>query len=128
MPWRQEWSRENPRIDEEHRRLYRLMGHLEHAIVEDSRPDRTAKAIGLLCDRMAAHFDVEETVAAQADTESCTILRDDHTNLLWILDRLRAVPASDKGHRVETLREFMGALSRHDNDVDVPLFRMMAQH
>lgn len=112
----------DPVIDEEHHRLYRMMNRLEPVIVADGDCGRAAKAIRILCQRMAEHFHVEEELFVTADWASRQVMIRDHRDLLAMLATLADIPEQEAGRRRALFAAFLEALARHDNDVDAPLF------
>jgi len=118
-----EEGRADPEITVEHDQLYAKLARLEPIIVEDRRPASVQRAVTVLFRRMAAHFAMEEEFAAVAAPQSCGLLQHEHFELLAMLARLREIPPARRDQRERAYRDFVGALARHDAELDVPLFR-----
>ncbi|MBI3447082.1 MAG: hemerythrin domain-containing protein [Magnetospirillum sp.] len=118
------WDHEDcdPAIEAEHTRLYRMMNRLEPVIIQGQSDSKIARAIQILHDRMAEHFQVEEELFITADWDSRRVMLDDHRQLLEMLARLGRLPPQDEHARKVLFHAFLEALVRHDNDVDAPLF------
>ena len=112
----------DPAIEAEHTRLYRMMNRLEPVIVQGQTESKVARAIQILHDRMADHFQVEEELFITADWDSRRVMLEDHRQLLEMLTRLGRLPPGDEHARRVLFSAFLEALVRHDNDVDAPLF------
>jgi hemerythrin len=118
------WDHEDcdPLIETEHTRLYRMMNKLEPVIILECNGVKVARAISMLQKRMADHFHVEEELFVTADWESRQVMIRDHRDLLSMLSTLADIPADDLEARRGLFTAFLEALTRHDNDVDAPLF------
>lgn len=119
------WDYEDcdPAIEAEHTKLYHLMNRLEPVILEGGAEAAISRAIHVLYTRMAEHFRIEEQLFATTDWQSRKLMRDDHQRLLALLDQLSHLAPDDAGGRRFLFTSFLTALSRHDADVDAPLFR-----
>ncbi len=109
-------------VDEEHHKLYRMMNRLEPAILAADKPEALERAIGMLYQRMAQHFDYEEELAFGITPDEFAVLHKAHKAILDLLARLRALPVGDMDARRRMFGEFQAALARHDNEIDMPLF------
>ena len=114
----------DPQIDDEHHKLYRMMGRLEPVILDGHHHDTIERAIRRLRQRMVQHFEMEEELVDTADAGSIALLHDDHHAILEILERLGNLAADDGTGRRRVFAEFLQALATHDTAVDTPLFRM----
>lgn len=112
----------DPVIEAEHTRLYRMMNRLEPVIIEGRSEDKVARAIHMLQERMADHFQMEEELFITADWASRQVMIRDHRDLLSMLAVLSEIPPQDGEARRKLFADFLEALTRHDNDVDAPLF------
>lgn len=112
----------DPAIEAEHHRLYRMMDRLEPVIVEGENESKVSRAINMLRARMAVHFQVEEELFVTADWESRRVMVEDHRRLLAMLATLADITPHDHMARKQLFTDFLEALTRHDNDVDAPLF------
>ena len=109
-------------IDGVHHRLYRAIDRLEPIITNGVNEDAVMRAIHLLYARMERHFTVEEDLAEVNAPAACPALKADHGKLLAILWQMSIVPVDDGATRTRMLRQFEAALTRHDRDLDGPLF------
>jgi hemerythrin len=112
----------DPLIEAEHNRLYRMMDRLEPVIVEGHNEGKVTRAINMLRARMAVHFKVEEELFVTADWDSRQMMIQDHRRLLAMLSTLAEIDPHDQTARKRLFTEFLEALTRHDTDVDAPLF------
>ncbi|MDO8606670.1 MAG: hypothetical protein Q7R40_09055 [Phaeospirillum sp.] len=121
------WNSQNPEIDAEHKKLNQMVSSLAAVVRNDSGLGLSTEAIDILIERMKLHFALEERNAARIDSESRDILHEDHTLLLARLDRVRqAMTLRDHKEATSRLQAFIAALDKHDAEIDIPLFRMMA--
>ncbi len=122
-----EWSSHDPEIDVEHHKLHQMVSSLAAVINNDAGRGLPGEAVDILKERLTLHFGLEEQSAARVDAESCRILHEDHTHLLAMLERVKAAMADKNPAEVkQRLGSFIDALNKHDSEIDVPLFRMMA--
>ncbi|TAN67449.1 MAG: hypothetical protein EPN20_06845 [Magnetospirillum sp.] len=122
-----DWASQNPEIDAEHKKLHQMVSSLTAVVKNDSGLGLSTEAVDILIERMNQHFGLEERSAARIDTESRDILHEDHTQLLTLLERVReAMTRRDGPEAHHRLLTFVAALDKHDLEIDVPLFRMMA--
>ncbi|MBX9633954.1 MAG: hemerythrin domain-containing protein [Magnetospirillum sp.] len=122
----QDWQTENPKVDDDHLKLGRMVASLSVVIANGGTPTIVAEAIDVLRERLRLHFRMEEAVAGKADLESRAILEGDHAQLLTMLDGLAAAACprgTDLGSRLDA---FIKAAERHEAEVDVPLFHLLA--
>lgn len=121
------WASQNPEIDVEHKRLNQMVASLAAVIRIDSGLGLSTEAIDILIERMKLHFALEERNAAQVDLESRDILHEDHALLLTRLDQVKqAMKGHNRDEASRRLQSFITALDKHDLEIDIPLFRMMA--
>jgi hemerythrin len=127
-PWNNpDWTSENPEIDAEHAKLNKMVSSLAAVVKNDATLGLSTEAVDILIERMKLHFGLEERSAAKIDAESCDILREDHAELLKLLMRVKdSMRQRDSAEAQTRLQAFVAALAKHDAEVDIPLFRMMA--
>lgn len=124
MEWREDWQTDDPAIDEEHRALYRMVRSLAAVVRNGGSQAIVWEAVDVLRERLLLHFSSEEAIAGQHDREAAKILREDHAGVLASLARLRQ-SATEGQDPKPALEEFLSTLTRHDREVDVPLFRLI---
>jgi hemerythrin-like metal-binding protein len=112
----------NPRIDEEHKNLHRMLSSLRAVVVAGHDPQLIIEAISVMKERMKLHFQAEESEAQGCSGHALLGLQQDHKALLETLEKLRAAASEPVAIRKEALNEFMAALDRHDREVDRPFF------
>ena len=122
-----DWASRNPEIDAEHAKLNQMVSSLAAVVRNDATLGLSTEAIDILIERMKLHFGLEERSAAKIDLESCDILHEDHAELLRLLAGVKdAMAKRDSITAQNRLKDFIVALAKHDTEVDIPLFRMMA--
>ena len=119
-----EHPRTDPEIEVEHRTLYAKLSKLEPVIIKGQRETSVARAVHILFERMVRHFAMEEELAQVAAPQACGTLSREHFEMLRTLAKLRAIPASWQQERQRLYSEFRTALTKHDKEVDVPLFQL----
>ncbi|CAA7624031.1 conserved hypothetical protein [Candidatus Terasakiella magnetica] len=127
--WREgDWKSEMPGIDAEHRKLHEMVRSMTAVVMNDPQINLASEAVGVLRERLRIHFAMEEEIAGRIDPESCAILREDHKLLAEMLDRVWDSVAEKNGSETRSrLSQFNTALSKHDAEIDVPLFKIMAK-
>ena len=96
-------------------------------VKNDATLGLSTEAVDILIERMKLHFGLEERSAAKLDMESHDILREDHAELLKLLIQVKESMRQRNGAEAQIrLQAFIAALAKHDQEVDIPLFRMMA--
>jgi hemerythrin len=122
-----DWSSHNPEIDDEHKKLHQMVSSLAAVISNDGGRSLSSEALNILRDRLKLHFGLEEQTAARIDAEASRILHEDHAHLLGLLELVKSGMAGQHPAEVKArMAAFMAALDKHDAEIDVPLFRMMA--
>ena len=122
-----DWSSQNPEIDAEHMKLNQMVSSLAAVVKNDSGLGLSTEAVDILIERMKLHFGLEERSAARIDTETHDILRADHAELLILLAQVKdSMTRRDTAQASDRIKAFITALAKHDAEVDIPLFRMMA--
>ncbi|RAU21143.1 hypothetical protein CU669_14415 [Paramagnetospirillum kuznetsovii] len=122
-----DWKSQNPDIDAEHKKLNQMVMSLSAVVRNDSGIGLDTEAIDILLERMRLHFRMEEANADKVDPDACAILREDHARLLGLLDKVRlSMKQGSRAESKENLLTFTSELDRHDREIDIPLFRMMA--
>lgn len=121
-----EWQTENRKVDDDHHKLERMVASLGSVITNGGSPAIVAEAIAVLRERMRLHFRMEEAVAGKADAETRAILKADHDQLLSMLDGMAAVSRQRNVDMRRLLDVFIAASQRHETEVDVPLFHLLA--
>lgn len=122
-----EWQTENTKVDEDHQKLTRMIAALSAVITLGGSPAIIAEAIAVLRERVILHFRMEEAVAGKADAEARSILQTDHIHLVAMLDEME-VASRQRGIDLRPrLDRFIAASQRHEVEVDVPLFHMLAK-
>ncbi len=122
-----DWASQNPEIDAEHKKLNQMVSSLAAVVKNDSGLGLSTEAVAILIERMKLHFGLEECSAARIDPESHAILHEDHANLLALLMQVKdSMDRRDGDEANRRLQAFIAALAKHDSEIDIPLFRMMA--
>ena len=122
-----DWASQNPEIDAEHAKLNQMVSSLAAVVKNDATLGLSTEAVDILIERMKLHFGLEEHSAAKLDMESHDILHEDHAQLLKLLMQVKECMKLRDGAEAQTrLQAFVAALAKHDQEVDIPLFRMMA--
>ena len=122
-----DWASQNPEIDAEHTKLNQMVASMAAVVKNDATLGLSAEAIDILIERMKLHFGLEERSATKIDPQSRDILHEDHGELLKLLERVKeAMSRRDRAEAQTRLQTFITALAKHDAEVDIPLFRMMA--
>ena len=122
-----DWASQNPEIDAEHAKLNQMVSSLTAVVRNDTTLSLSTEAIDILIERMKLHFGMEEHSAAKIDPETRDILQEDHGELLRLLAGVKeAMAKRDSATAQNRLKDFIVALAKHDAEVDIPLFRMMA--
>jgi hemerythrin len=122
-----EWSSFDPAIDDEHQKLHQMISSLTAVVARNASLGLGMEAVDIMTERMKLHFGLEEQAMGGADPDSCSILHEDHQRLLGLLRQIRQVMGN--GHYEEATalaRLFSSELAKHDQEIDVPLFRMVA--
>ncbi len=123
-----DWQSQSPEIDAEHKKLHQMVASLAAVVRNDQGTGLDTEAVDILIERMRLHFNWEEANARKLDSEISTILHEDHIHLLERLEQVRASMAGDDrpgaGRHLQT---FLTELNKHDLEVDIPLFRMLAK-
>jgi hemerythrin len=118
------------RLDEEHRKLHHMLASMRAVVRVGITSPLAREALSVLGERMRQHFGIEEAIAARhGDAAAQGLLQSEHRKLLAALDGVET--SLTNGRRTETgklMDDFSQALSRHDSEVDDPLFKGMGGH
>lgn len=100
LQWQPAHECGHPRIDAEHRQLFRLTNRLLERLNEpDGRPDRLLEEMERVFEMARQHFAAEEQVLAEHDFAELEAHRQDHRRLLSMADQLMAAArAGTLGH------------------------------
>jgi hemerythrin len=122
-----EWRTSELAIDEEHERFFELARRLVAVVRNSGDQGLILQALATLQQRFRLHVMAEEEHAQARDPESAAILKEDHQRLLESLGDLRGlVGRVSKAALVERVEAMADEIKRHESEVDVPLFRLMA--
>lgn len=123
-----DWKSDSPELDAEHKKLNQMLASMTAVIMKDSGLGLDTEAIDILVERMRLHFRLEEASAESVDTDSCAILREDHARLVTLLGQVRtSMIQGNRSEAQQQLKTFTTELQKHDAEIDIPLFRMMAK-
>lgn len=121
----EEWRSDDARLDAEHEKLYRMLASLKAVIASGASPSIIREAVDVLRERLDLHFTQEEQSAIKFDKAGAETLRQDHQILRQLLQGLHASADTSEETRNHMLGQFLDALSKHDREVDVPIFRRL---
>ncbi|HIJ63004.1 MAG TPA: hypothetical protein HPQ04_09970 [Rhodospirillaceae bacterium] len=122
----QEWRTHEPVIDDEHDSFNELVIRLLAVACNSSNPAIISGALETLKARMRLHADAEESFAGKADAETAEILREAHLDLFAEVDAIaRSIGQVTKPDLLNLIAKVGAEIERHEEDVDVPLFRLL---
>jgi hemerythrin len=122
-----EWTAGTVELDQEHEKFFEIATRLLGLVRVDVSPHIVREALETLYQRLALHTAAEERLALKHDREAAAILREDHLAILEALKSLsRQVGQVDASVVVAEMERIVAMIDKHEREVDVPLFRMMA--
>jgi hemerythrin len=123
-----EWTSGADEIDKEHDQFFSLASRLTSLVRVGVHPDIVREAVDTLHQRMTLHTSAEERMAAKSDPETVTILREDHQVMLGAVKALsQNIGKISANEAVAEMDRIVAMIVKHERDVDVPLFRMIAK-
>lgn len=122
-----EWKTGDPTLDGEHEQFFVMARRMVTVAKAGSKPWVVQEAIEILRDRMALHVKAEEALAAKHDAEALAILVEDHRAIDTEMALLIAKSAAGETIAVPQIEAIAQMIITHEREVDVPLFRLMAE-
>jgi len=127
-PWQANfWSTEINCVDDEHDRLHEMLAALSFVILNSTNQTLSLEALGVMRNRFNEHCKFEESIAVGSGLGMEDILQHDHAELLSLLEDARiGFCNSDISAARAAVERFTQDLMRHDEVVDLPLFRLIS--